>query len=352
MTVAGLHRAAADLGFDALGVASAGRAPHADALGRWLADGLNAGMQWMERTAAERSDPRLVLSGAKSVVIVATSYFAGESTAPPSGDAARGRIARYARGDDYHERIMPRLERLAAILSAAGGTQRCFVDSGPVLERDWAAACGISWHGKSTMGIHPRMGTWFFLSAILTTLELETDKLLADRCGKCTRCIAACPTHAITAPYRLDANRCLSYLTIENKGRIPEEFRRALGARIFGCDDCLDACPWNRFATESHDAALQSRAGIISRPLRDFLALDEPAFKALMRGSPILRAKRRGFLRNVCVALGNCGSDDDLPALRAAANDPEPLVREHAEWAIEQIVNPRQPRPSHWHPRQ
>ncbi len=350
MTTAGLRAAAADLGFDALGVARAGRAPHADALGRWIADGLNAGMQWMERTTAERSDPRRVLPGVRSVIVVATNYFTDGSPVHLPGDASCGRIARYARGDDYHEWIMPRLEKLAAILSAADGTQRCFVDSGPVLERDWAAACGISWHGKSTMGIHPRMGTWFFLSAIFTTLELEPDEPLADRCGKCTRCIVACPTQAITAPHRLDANRCLSYLTIENKGPIPEEFRRALGARIFGCDDCLDACPWNRFATESHDAALQSRADIIARPLRDFLSLDEPAFKSLMQGSPILRAKRRGFLRNVCVALGNCGSDDDLPALHAAANDPEPLVREHAEWAIEQLVKPRQPRPSHRHP--
>lgn len=338
MTTAGLRAVAADLGFETLGVARAGRAPHADALGQWLADGLNAGMQWMDRTAAERSDPRLVLPGARSIVVVATNYFTGLPAAPSPGDAARGRIARYARGDDYHEWIMPRLEKLAELLSAAGGTQRCFVDSGPILERDWSAACGISWHGKSTMGINPRMGAWFFLSAILTTLELEPDAPLADRCGKCTRCIAACPTRAITAPYRLDANRCLSYLTIENKGAIPEEFRPALGARIFGCDDCLEACPWNRFAKASHDAALESRTDIVSRPLRDFLALDEPAFKALMHGSPILRAKRRGFLRNVCVALGNCGSTEDLPALRAAANDPEPLVREHAAWAVGQIL--------------
>jgi epoxyqueuosine reductase len=227
-------------------------------------------------------------------------------------------------------------------MAESGGTQRCFVDSGPVLERDWAAACGVSWHGKSTMGIHPELGTWFFLSVILTTLQFEPDSPLPDRCGRCTRCIDACPTQAITAPYQLDARRCISFLTIENKGPIPEEFREAMGDRIFGCDDCLDACPWNRFAQASRDAALQPRPEIVGKPLRDFLALDEAQFKTLFRGSPILRAKRRGFLRNVCVALGNVGTNDDLPALSTAMEDQEPLVREHAAWAVGKIRQ-RQP---------
>jgi epoxyqueuosine reductase len=187
------------------------------------------------------------------------------------------------------------------------------------------------------MAIHPELGTWFFLATILTTLEFAPDPPLPDRCGRCTRCIDACPTQAITAPYRLDARRCLSYLTIENKGPIPEEFRRALGDRIFGCDDCLDACPWNRFATASRDARLQPRPDLLQRPLRDFLSLDDRAFKDLFRDSPILRAKRRGFLRNVCVALGNTGDAEDLPALTLALDDPEELVREHAAWAIAEI---------------
>jgi epoxyqueuosine reductase len=223
-------------------------------------------------------------------------------------------------------------------LTEAGGTQRVYIDSGPVLERDWAAACGISWHGKSTMGIHPELGTWFFLSVILTTLDFAPDAPLPDRCGRCTRCIDACPTQAITAPYQLDARRCISFLTIENKGPIPEEFREAMGDRIFGCDDCLDACPWNRFAQASRDAALQPRHAILGKPLRDFLSLDDAQFKALFLGSPILRAKRRGFLRNVCVALGNTGTAEDLPALHLAMEDHEPLVREHAAWAVDKIL--------------
>ena len=188
------------------------------------------------------------------------------------------------------------------------------------------------------MGIHPELGTWFFLSIILTTLEFAPDPPLPDRCGRCTRCMEACPTQAITAPYQLDARRCISFLTIENKGPIPEEFREAMGDRIFGCDDCLDACPWNRFARASRDAALQSRADLLAKPLRAFLALDDGQFKDLFRDSPILRAKRRGFLRNVCVALGNTGTPEDLPALHLAMEDHEPLVREHAAWAIDKIL--------------
>jgi epoxyqueuosine reductase len=334
MTKEEVRAAAKELGFALCGFAKAGPAPHSDALKQWLQNGNQASMQWMERTADDRMVPERVLPGVRSVVVLATNYFHED---PPSAPGT-GRIARYAWSDDYHEAIRPRLDVLAARMAGSGGTQRCFVDSGPVLERDWAAACGVSWHGKSTMGIHPELGTWFFLSVILTTLDFEPDSPLPDRCGRCTRCIDACPTQAITAPYRLDARRCISFLTIENKGPIPNEFREAMGDRIFGCDDCLDACPWNRFARASRDTALQPRPEIVGKPLREFLALDEAQFKTLFRGSPILRAKRRGFLRNVCVALGNVGTRDDLPALRAALQDHEPLVREHAAWAVEKIL--------------
>jgi epoxyqueuosine reductase len=338
--------AACDAGFELCGFARAGRAPHADALGSWLDDGCQAGMTWMQRTRDERSDPRRLLPAARTVIVLGKNYFTGDLS-PSPGPAARGRIARYAWGADYHDTLQPRLAGLATRLETAGGHQRCFLDGGPVLERDWAAACGVSWHGKSTMGIHPRLGTWFFLSVILTTLEFDPDAPLPDRCGSCTRCIDACPTAAITAPYRLDARRCLSYLTIENKGPIPVEFRRAMGDRIFGCDDCLDACPWNRFAAASRDAQMQPQPGILDRPLRDFLSLDERGFRDMFRGSPILRAKRRGFLRNVCVALGNTGTDDDLPSLHRVLDDPEELVREHAAWAVAEIAARRPPH----HPR-
>jgi len=334
--------AAREAGFELCGFARAGRAPHAGALASWLDDGCQAGMDWMQRTREDRADPRRLLTGACTVVVLGKNYFTG-STLPPWDPAARGRIARYAQGADYHDILQPRLQALAARLEAAGGRQRCFVDGGPVLERDWAAACGVSWHGKSTMGIHPKLGTWFFLSVILTTLDFGQDAPLPDRCGRCTRCLDACPTDAITAPYRLDARRCISYLTIENKGPIPAEFRRAMGDRIFGCDDCLEACPWNRFAAASRDARMQPWAGAGERPLRDFLSLDDRAFRDLFRGSPILRAKRRGFLRNVCVALGNTGTDDDLPALRRARHDTEELVREHAAWAVAEIETRRPP---------
>ena len=333
MTKEEVRAVAKELGFALCGFAKAGRAPHADALQQWLAAGNQASMEWMQRTAEDRMNPDRVLPGVQSVVVLATNYFHED---PPFTPGA-GRIARYAWSDDYHEVIRPRLEALATRMAQSGGMQRCFVDSGPVLERDWAAACGVSWHGKSTMGIHPELGTWFFLSVIFTTLDFEPDPPLPDRCGRCTRCIDACPTQAITAPYRLDARRCISFLTIENKGPIPEEFREAMGDRIFGCDDCLDACPWNRFAQASRDAALLPRSDITDKPLREFLALDDAQFKTLFRGSPILRAKRRGFLRNVCVALGNMGTAADLPALERASEDLEPLVREHARWALGKI---------------
>jgi epoxyqueuosine reductase len=205
-----------------------------------------------------------------------------------------------------------------------------------VLERDFGALSGAGWHGKSTMLIHPKLGTWFFLAEILTTLELPADDPLPDRCGSCTRCLAACPTGALIDAHKLDARRCISYLTIELKGSIPLEMRPLIGDRIYGCDDCLEACPWNRFATESREIAFAARP-FLDMSLRDLLRLDEDGFRALFRKSPIKRIKRRGFLRNVCVALGNVGTLADLPALEAAAADPEPLIAEHAHWAICQI---------------
>jgi epoxyqueuosine reductase len=206
-----------------------------------------------------------------------------------------------------------------------------------VLERDFAALAGAGWHGKSTMLIHPKLGTWFFLAEILTTLEIEPDSPLPDRCGRSTRCIEACPTAAITGPHQLDARRRISYLTIEHKGSIPLELRPLIGDRIYGCDDCLEACPWNRFAQAANETAFAARPFVHDMTLRDFLSLDDEGFRALFRKSPIKRLKRRGLLRNVCVALGNVGSEDDLPALERAANDSEPLIAEHAGWAIERI---------------
>jgi epoxyqueuosine reductase len=205
-----------------------------------------------------------------------------------------------------------------------------------MLERDYAAAAGIGWQGKSTMLLNRELGTWFFLAEILTTLVFAPDPPQPNRCGTCTRCIDACPTGAL-AEHRLDARRCISYLTIELKGSIPVELRPLIGDRIYGCDDCLEVCPWNRFAQASRETAFQMKPELAAMRLRDYLGLDEENFRALFRNSPIRRTKRRGFLRNVCVALGNVGTEEDLDALRNAAGDPEPLIAEHATWAIKQI---------------
>jgi epoxyqueuosine reductase len=206
-----------------------------------------------------------------------------------------------------------------------------------VLERDHAAEAGIGWHGKSTMLVDRELGTWLFLGEILTTLEFEPDETQPPRCGSCTRCISACPTGAITGPHVVDARRCISYLTIESKGSIPVELRPAIGDRIYGCDECLDACPWNRFAQASSEAAFAARPATVGARLRDYLEITEAEFRTTFRRSPIKRIKRRGFLRNVCVALGNTGTAADLPALEVAAKDPEPLIVEHAQWARQQI---------------
>jgi epoxyqueuosine reductase len=331
-----LKQLARDLRFDSCRIAACQAPGHVAELREWLAAGSAGEMSWIERGEAKRCDPQQVLPGAKSVVALALNYWQGE---PPAGasNAAQGRIARYAWGDDYHDLFERKLQPLDVFLRSRGGIQKCYVDTGPILERDFAAEAGIGWHGKSTMLVDRALGTWFFLAEILTTLELEPDAPQTPRCGACTRCISACPTGAITEPHRLDARRCISYLTIELKGSIPVELRALIGNRIYGCDDCLQVCPWNRFAQASRESAFAARPATTAMALRDYLRLDDVGFRALFRHSPIKRIKRRGFLRNVCVALGNVGSREDLPALQAAAADPEALIAEHARWAIEQI---------------
>ena len=320
------------LGFDSCRIAAADSPRHGAEFQSWLRDGAAGEMDWMARGEEKRCDLQKVLPGARSVIVVALNYFQGEQQ--PGGSP--GRIARYAWGDDYHDLMLRKLEELCAFLSQQGGTQKSYVDTGPILERDHAAEAGVGWHGKSTMLIDPKLGTWFFLGEILTTLDLPADSPQEPRCGTCQRCLVACPTGAITEPHRLDARRCISYLTIELKGAIPLELRPLIGNRIYGCDDCLDACPWNRFASASREAAFAAQPA--SRmPLRDYLALDDAEFRHLFRRSPIKRIKRRGFLRNVCVALGNVGTREDLPVLETAAADSEPLIAEHAAWAIGQI---------------
>jgi epoxyqueuosine reductase len=334
---------ARDIGFDSCRVVACNTPQHANDFRKWLREGAHGEMKYMQRGEEKRCDPQSVLSGARSIVVLALNYFQGKT---PHRGVATGRIARYAWGDDYHDVIGAKLNKIDEFLRSFGGQQKCYVDTGPVLERDHAAQAGIGWHSKSTMLINERLGTWFFLAEILTTLELPPDQPVRDRCGTCDRCITACPTGAITAPHRLDARRCISYLTIELKTAIPVELRPLLGDRIFGCDDCLDACPWNRFAQESRESAFGARRSTTGMSLREYLDLTDAEFWELFRKSPIKRIKRRGFLRNVCVALGNVGDLSDLPALERAAADPEPLIAEHAAWAIQQIrARQKQPRP-------
>jgi epoxyqueuosine reductase len=324
------------LGFDSCRVAACTPPPHATEFRNWLREGAAGEMHYMERSEEKRCDPQKVLPGARSIIVVALNYFQGD-TIRRSQTAATGKIARYAWGDDYHKVIAARLEKIDNFLGEFEGRQKCYVDTGPILERDHASQAGIGWHGKNTMLIDPRLGTWFFLGEILTTLDLPPDGPQPDRCGRCERCIKACPTGAITAPHRLDARRCISYLTIELKGSIPLELRPLIGNRILGCDDCLDACPWNRFAQASRESAFSARRLTSGMTLREYLTLNETEFRALFKNSPIKRIKRRGFLRNVCVALGNVGDLSDLPALERAAFEPDPLIAEHAAWAIERI---------------
>jgi epoxyqueuosine reductase len=334
-----IRRRAFALGFDDCRFTTAAPPESAPQLQRWLDAGRHGGMGYLERNAEKRMDPRRVLAGARSVICLSASYHSGCRSAA-TGDGPSGEVARYARYADYHDVLSAPLKTLAAFLDHLGGPDirsLWYVDTGPILERDLAQRAGLGFAGKHTNLVSRQLGNWFFLAEILTTLELEPDEPEKNRCGNCARCIAACPTRAITAPFQLDARLCVSYLTIELKGSIPVELRPLIGNRIFGCDDCLAACPWNRFAREGRLMTPHVRADLAAPDLAGLLALDEGGFKAKFANTPMLRTKRRGLLRNVCVALGNTGDESCLPALNRAASDPEPIIAEHAHWAIGQI---------------
>ncbi|HEY1663084.1 MAG TPA: tRNA epoxyqueuosine(34) reductase QueG [Verrucomicrobiae bacterium] len=331
-----------ELGFDDCRFTNAAAPDSAAQFQKWVADKKFGEMAWIERNAEKRVEPGRVLGGIKSVICLAANY----ANAHPSTSNLRpiasnpGVVARYARFDDYHDILAERLKSLARFVDDIGGAgtrSLWYVDTGPILERDFAQRAGLGFVGKHTNLISRKSGNWIFLAEILTTAELSPDAPEKNHCGKCTRCIAACPTEAITAPFELDARRCISYLTIELKGPIPVEFRRAIGNRIYGCDDCLAACPWNRFAQEGKLMKAHTRNDLEQPDLLELLSLDDKQFKSRFTGSPILRTKRRGFLRNVCVALGNTGDATALPHLEKAAQDSEPLIAEHAHWAIDEI---------------
>lgn len=332
---------AEDLGFDACRVTDARRPEHAAAFRQWLAEGKHGGMAYLERTLERRLNPEIVLPGARSILLLAISYHRKER-----GDAigpnpeARGVVARYARHRDYHVVLGPplaALRRFVDDLGGAGTRSLEYIDTGPILERDLAQRAGVGFVGKHTNLISRELGNWFFLGAILTTLPLQPDEGAVNRCGTCTRCLTACPTQAITEPFRLDARRCISYLTIEHRGSIPLEFRSAIGDRIFGCDDCLAACPWNRFAREGRLMREAYLPELNQPSLVGLVEMDDAGFRARFRGTPFERAKRRGLVRNAAVALGNIGDRAVLGALERVGRDPDPLIVEHAQWAIERI---------------
>lgn len=348
---AALRQRAHDLGFDDCRVTTAAPPDSGPNLQTWLAAGQHGEMGYLERNAPRRVDPQLVLPGARSVICLAVSYdqvpgprSGVHRPAPVTPYASRlthpGLIARYARFADYHEILGERLKLLTGFVNELGGEgtrSLWYVDTGPILERDFAQRAGIGFIGKHTNVISRRLGNWIFLAEMLTTLELEPDEREKNRCGACTRCLTACPTRAITAPFQLDARRCISYLTIELKGAIPIELRPLIGNRIYGCDDCLAACPWNRFAREGSLMKPHARTDLATPDLIELLQLDDAGFKQRFAGTPMLRTKRRGLLRNVCVALGNVGEEAALPALRKAGEDSEPLIAEHARWAVKRI---------------
>lgn len=334
-----IRQRARELGFDDCRVTTAAPPASGGRLRDWLAQGRHGEMAWLERNAGRRMDPQQVLPGARSIVCLAASH--GEAPAPGTTAPGHGVVARYARHRDYHVVLADRLAELAGFvdkLGGAGSRSLWYTDTGPLLERDLAQRAGVGFIGKHTNLISRQFGNWLLLAEIITTVELPPDRPERNRCGSCVRCLSACPTRAITAPFELDARRCISYLTIELKGSIPVELRPAIGNRIFGCDDCLAVCPWNRFAGAGHLMRRHFRPDLATPDLQEWLALDDAGFKARFAGTAVWRCKRRGLLRNVCVALGNVGDASALAALERATGDPEPLISEHARWAIGRIL--------------
>ncbi|MBI2820079.1 MAG: tRNA epoxyqueuosine(34) reductase QueG [Acidobacteria bacterium] len=343
-----LRGAAVRLGFDLCGIAPAGLDPkNRDQYLWWLAQGFHGEMGYMKRF--ERQDVRALMPSLRSVICVAMNYNSANPLSTECNDSTRGWIARYAWGDDYHEVMRERLEMLVEELRAAVGEEleaKIYVDTGPLLERAIAWAAGLGWIAKNTCLINEGIGSWFFLGEILTNLELEPDLPSPDRCGTCTKCIDACPTAAITEPYVLDATRCISYYTIEVKGAIPEPLRSQMGRHVFGCDICQDVCPWNREAASTSLPEYQPRqlqpapdapASVFNPPLEILAELDEEQFNQMFRGSPVLRPKYRGFLRNVVVAMANSQDVKFRPVLERLAGHPDPLISEHARWALNQL---------------
>ncbi|RWA58141.1 tRNA epoxyqueuosine(34) reductase QueG [Mesorhizobium sp.] len=327
-------------GFDAVAVTRPDAIPLAPArLAEFVADGFHGSMGWIAETIERRAEPSTLWPEVRSIVVLAMNYGPVHDPRKLQARRDRGAISVYAQNRDYHEIMKGRLKEIAGkIVAKAGGDVKVFVDTAPVMEKPLAEAAGLGWQGKHTNLVSRQHGSWLFLGTIFTTAELESDTAEEDHCGSCRACLDACPTDAFPAPYRLDARRCISYLTIENKGPIPREFRDKIGNRIYGCDDCLAACPWNKFARTASEAKLAARDDLREPQLAELLSFDDAAFRSFFSGSPIKRIGRDRFIRNVLIAAGNSGDAALAGAVRALLGDASPLVRGAAVWALSRLL--------------
>jgi epoxyqueuosine reductase len=328
------------LGFDCIGVTDPGAIAEAGAHFRaFLAAGAHGDMDWLASHPERRTDPRVLWQSVRSVIMLGVNYGPDENPFVILEQRSRGAISVYAQGDDYHDLIKKRLKMLARwLVATSGGEVKVFVDTAAVMEKPLAQAAGLGWQGKHTNLVSRELGSWLFLGAIFTTLDLPRDAPDTDHCGSCQACLDICPTAAFPAPYKLDARRCISYLTIENKGPIPHEFRKAIGNRIYGCDDCLAACPWNKFAQVGREAKLAARNELRKPDLADLVQLDDAAFRAKFTKSPIKRIGRDRFIRNVLIAIGNSNDDALTVEAERLIDDESPLVRGAAVWALSQLM--------------
>ncbi|RWD03078.1 MAG: tRNA epoxyqueuosine(34) reductase QueG [Mesorhizobium sp.] len=335
-----IDREARRAGFDAVAVTQPDAIPLAPArLAEFVADGFHGSMGWIAETIERRAEPSALWPDVRSIIVLAMNYGPDRDPRGILAKHDRGAISVYAQNRDYHDIMKGRLKEIAGkIVARAGGDVKVFVDTAPVMEKPLAEAAGLGWQGKHTNLVSRQHGSWLFLGTIFTTAELEPDTAEEDHCGSCRACLDACPTDAFPAPYRLDARRCISYLTIENKGPIPREFRDKIGNRIYGCDDCLAACPWNKFAQAASEAKLAARDDLREPPLAELLALDDAAFRSFFSGSPIKRIGRDRFIRNVLIAAGNSGGAALAGVVRGLLDDASPLVRGAAVWALSRLL--------------
>jgi len=336
---ASIRARALEIGFDVIGFAPAQLAPETrDRLREFLAARHHGEMDWLAERTEQRSHPQALWPEARSVICVGLSYAPDVDPRAALNRRDRASISVYARNRDYHDVLKGMLKHLAQFVAARFAAEvKVFVDTAPVMEKPLAMRAGLGWQGKHTNLVSRRHGSWLFLGEIYTTLDLPADAPHADRCGSCTRCLTVCPTDAFPAPYRLDATRCIAYLTIEHAGPIPHELRPRIGNRVYGCDDCLAVCPWNRFAQATRHARLAARADLAAPPLAELVALDDAGFRARFAGSPIKRIGRNRFVRNVLIAIGNSGDRTLLPSITPLAGDPDPIVAEAAAWARERL---------------